>query len=759
MGLTQVCTTRLKGHIEDADTKQKLAGATVLLVELQKEVITDAQGDFVFPNLCEGNYTLRVSHISCQTVEYKIALTKDRHVDIDLPHAKNTLSEVTLNSQVGIANTGLKKELTGRQMEETRGESLASALSKLNGVNMLQTGSTISKPIIHGLHSNRIVTINNGIRQEGQQWGNEHAPEIDPFIANKLTVIKGVDELKFGSDAIGGVVLVEPKALRPTPGYAAEINTAYFSNNQQYVLSGMFEQQLKSLPGLTYRLQGTLKKGANALTPNYRLNNTGSEEKNFSITANWKKNHFSTEIFYSFFDTRVGIFEGSHIGNITDLETAINGERPNNIFLGERTYKIGRPYQDINHQLLKSKSVLETGPIKMSLLMGAQLNERKEFDITRNSETVGAQGDMGIATYTQELSAEYSKARFTHTAGVAAVQQENQYAGRYLIPAYKSAGLGGYYISKWKNEKWNAEAGLRYDQKKINSNRLRADGFEFEFNHFNFSTLGASVNGGYKITDAWKVNSNISLANRAPQVNELLSNGIHHGTATFEEGNIFLKPERSVNINLTNSWVTSNGKVNIELALYRNDINDFIYQQPVPDEPVLTIAGAFPKLRFQQNDAILKGADFSSSIEMVKALRWNLKYSMLRAKNTDSNDWLTRMPADRLQNELSYDFKDAKRFSRTYLSFEHIYVAEQTRIPDEKNGRQDYKIPPPAYGLFQADAGTTVLAGKLPITVSIALKNIFNKSYRDYLNSMRYFSDETGRNLQLRLKIPISKSY
>ena len=121
--------------------------------------------------------------------------------------------------------------------------------------------------MIHGLHSNRILTINNGVRQEGQQWGNEHAPEIDAFIADKLTVIKGVDELKYGSDAIGGVILVQPKPLRTHPGWNAELNAGYFTNNRQYVLSGIYEQQLKKLPALTYRIQGTYKRAAKPIVP------------------------------------------------------------------------------------------------------------------------------------------------------------------------------------------------------------------------------------------------------------------------------------------------------------------------------------------------------------------------------------------------------------------------------------------------------------------------------------------------------------
>jgi len=750
----------LKGHVEDADTRQKLSGASVLLVELNKEIVTDGKGDFIFIELCPGNYTIRVSHVDCEPYEQIFKLAKSRHIDIDLPHAKNTLDEITLTSQKGTANTGFKKELSARDMEETKGLSLAEALSKMNGVNMLQTGSNIAKPIIHGLHSNRILTINNGVRQEGQQWGNEHAPEIDPFIAGKLTVIKGVDELKYGSDAIGGVILIEPKALMNTPGYNAEINTAFFTNNGLYLLSGMFEQQFKKLPAFTYRLQGTYKKGANSATPGYRLNNTGIEEKNFSVTTAWRKNHFSTELYYSFFNTQVGIFEGAHIGNITDLENAISSDAPDRIFTGEKSYRLKRPNQDVYHQLLKSKSVFNTGNHKFNLLIAAQKNDRKEYDIVRNSSTKTPQIDLSIFTFSQELTWEYNKKlKFVHLAGLSAMQQENQYAGRYFIPAYRSAGLGGYYLGKWHNQKWNLEAGVRFDNKQINSNRLLSGGVVFDEYNFAFSTVGSSFNAGYKINEQWKLNTNIALASRAPHVNELLSNGIHHGTATYEVGDILLRPEQSLNLSLNNSWSSQTGNVSFEATVYRNDIRNFIYQQPKPDEPVLTIAGAFPKLVYQQNNVLLQGFDFSSIIQLSKKITWDFKYAMLRAKNTDTDDWLIRMPADRFQNELTFNFNDTKKFFKTYISAAHSYTLEQTRVPDEKNGRQDYKAAPDAYGLVNLDASTTIMLGKKEITFSVAVKNMLNKSYRDYLNSLRYFTDETGRNIQVRIKIPFKHLY
>lgn len=751
----QICTLELKGHIEDADSKQKLAGATVLIDSLGIELTTDDKGDFVFKGLCAGMYRLRISHVGCETIEQDVVLNKNRHVDINLPHLKNTLSEVTINAMTGIQNTGTKSELIGRALDVTKGESLAEALSRINGVTMLQTGSTISKPVIHGLHSNRILTINNGVRQEGQQWGNEHAPEIDPYIAGKLTVIKGVDELKYGSDAIGGVVLIDPKPLLASPGYNAELNAGYFTNNRLYVMSGMFEQQLKSLPAFTYRVQGTYRKAANVTTPNYRLNNTGLEEQNFSLTAGWKKHDLNSELFYSLFNTQLGIFKGAHIGNLADLRDAIATEKPDPVFTGQNTYDIERPRQEARHQLLKWKTILQRGKHKYNLLLSAQINDRKEFDIVRNPSVMTPQLDVSLVTFSEELTREWLTGKaFSHTAGINSVQQENQYAGRYFIPYYKSLNLGGYYILKWNKEKWDLQSGVRFDQKNIRTNRLMADSTVFDEYEFNFSTLGASVNVGYAFTPQLKVNGTVTLSTRAPHVSELLSNGIHHGTATYEVGNINLKEEQSINSSLNVSWRNKDETFSIQGTVYRNQIDNFIYQQPKPDEPVLTIAGAFPKWVYQQNDATLSGTDIATRLIPIKHLTWVLKFSMLRAKNRDLNDWLIRMPADRIQNELTWELDDSKRFSKTFVSAEIIYTAEQIRVPDEKNGEQDYKDAPAAYTLVNATFGTTIELFKLPVTISITARNMFDTVYRDYLNSMRYFTDEMGRNIQLRLKIP-----
>ncbi len=755
----QVCTNTVNGHVEDADTKEKLIGATIQILELNKETTSTANGDFVFDNICEGNYSLIISHVGCVTVTQKLTIKKSVHVEIFLPHQKGTLNTVTVTSTKATTTSGFKKELSGKLLEQTKGLTISEALSKINGVTLLQTGSTVSKPIIHGLHSSRILTINNGVRQEGQQWGNEHAPEIDPFIADKLTVIKGVDELKYGSDAIGGVILVEPKALRTTAGFAAELNTVYFSNNRQYVVSGMYEQQLKAIPALSFRVQGTYKKGANSATPNYRLNNTGSTENNFSLTSGYKKNNFSSELFYSRFDTKLGIFKGSHIGNITDLKAAIAANKPNDVFLGEDTYAIGRPYQAVTHNLIKSKTIVETkNGDKISFLLSAQFNNRSEFDIVRSSRNTSPQLSLDIRTYAEELVWEkHKKNNFVGTAGASFVQQNNTYAGRYFIPNYNLYSYGGYYVEKWQKNKWELQGGIRYDYKNIQTNRLKFNGTVIDYG-FNFSTLASSINAIYKPNTNWRTNIAASLASRAPQVNELLSDGIHHGTATYELGDIFLETEKAINIGAGITYQNDEKTFTAEVNVYNNNINNFIFRQPIPNEPVLTIAGAFPKIIYNQTNAVLRGIDVSTTTTIAKQVDVNIKYSMLRATNKNINDWLILMPADRVSAELNYTFKNNHFFHDSYIATEVQYVFEQTRVPSDKNGLQDYKAPPGAYTIVNLNASTILHFKNFPITFAVGARNLFNTAYRDYLDGFRYFTDETGRNLFVRLKFSLTHS-
>ena len=753
----QSCNQQITGHVIDKDVNENLSGAVVYIASLNKKIVTDKKGNFVFTNICNGEYTIEVSHVSCQNFTKKIVInnTPNTHLDIEMPHSITTLGAATVVGRKELQNTGFKKELSGLALEATKGTSLAQALSNINGVTMLQTGATVAKPVVHGLSGNRLLLINNGVRLEGQQWGNEHAPEVDPFLADQLTVIKGVDELKYGSDAIGGVILVAPKPLRLKAGKSLEVNTGYFTNNKLYYGSAIWEQQLPKLPALTYRLQGTYKRSANSTTPNYRLNNTGLQEANFSGTLRYKKEHWNTELFYSFFATKLGIFSGSHIGNTTDLLTAIAAPQPDPNFTDQQTYTILRPRQEVTHQTIKLKNSYTVGKQKINALVAAQFNNRREYDIVRVSTNTSPQINLQINTLAEDINWDYaSKKNTTGTIGINATQQQNTYTGRYLIPNYTAYTTGAYATNKYTNHQWELQTGIRFDAKTITTKRLKINN-NFSSYTFNYNTGAASANVIYKATNNLKTNVNIALSTRAPYVNELLSDGIHHGTATYEKGELSLKPEQSLYTSWNTTYTSNNDKLHIEALLYTNRINNFIYQQPLPNEPVLTIAGAFPQIKYVQTNATLYGSDITTDITLHRNVQLNTKYSVLYGRNNTTNDWLIYMPNTRVSNEVVWALPQNKTFANSHLTAKWLLVAEQKRVPTKGNSVQDYKAPPSSYGLLQLGYNTTLTNSKCPLTLFVGIENATNKVYREYTNSFRYYSDEVGRNFTLRLKIPI----
>lgn len=751
----QECGLRLSGHIVDQDTREQLVGATILLKETGARSITDEKGDFAFLGLCPGTYTLEVTHISCDSLLQTIKLLRATHLDLLMPHARKVLGEVVVERQKGIQTTGFKKELSGQALEEAKGLSLADALSRLSGVTMLQTGASIAKPVIHGLHGTRILTINNGVRQEAQQWGNEHAPEIDPFIAQKLVVIKGVDELKYGSDAIAGVILIDPRPLKAKKGYYAEANQVLLSNNRQLVSSLLWEERLQKKPAWAYRIQGTFKKGANVATPRYRLNNTATEEKNFSLAAERKKNHLLSEFYYSYFSARVGLFTGSHIGNISDLRAAIAAGTPADVFTGQQTYKIGRPRQEISHHLIKAKNTWTKNGHKVNFLLAGQWNQRNEFDIVRSSTHNRPQLDLSIYTITEEVQWHHpSPGSFSGTAGISLMQQQNNYRGRYIIPNYTAYSGGAYFLEKWNRHRWDIHAGVRLDVKTIETKRLRYNGDTLAYN-FRYHTFAGSIHAQYKPSDHWRFHYHLGLSSRAPYVNELLSDGIHHGTATYERGSILLKPEKALTLSAGILYANPEKSRRAELLLYSNSLRDFIYQEPQPSSPVLTIAGAFPLIQYKQTNALLTGADLNLQMNLLQRVEWQGKFSYLHARNRTLKDWLIWMPANRMSHALTYALPKTAVFYENSFSFEWLHVMEQKNVPGSASGTQDYMPPPGAYSLLHAGGATTIRLAKKSITVGLSVRNLLNKAYRDYLNSMRYYTDEMGRNFILRLKFKL----
>lgn len=774
-GVRSQCVLNITGIIKDADTRNLLESATVTILQLKRTVATDKDGRYNFRGLCPGDYTMRVSHADCQTIDYHFHLKEDLNRNIELAHTEHLLKEVVVVGSASVRSEGITGELKGKELAATKGLTLGESLQRITGVTVLQTGNNIYKPVIQGLHSSRILILNNGIRQEGQQWGSEHAPEIDPYIANRLTVIKGAASVRYGGDAIGGVVLVEPRLLQYKKELNGEVNLAVFSNNRQGVVSAMAEGGFDKNEHTAWRIQGTLKRGGNARTPDYWLKNSGAEEMNMSAAAGWKKKNKGLELFYSVFNSRIGIFSGSHIGNLTDLQHAIRSGEPSEFIKSAGfSYEIDRPYQSVQHHLLKVKAFSEVfDKSRISLILSSQYNTRKEYDITR-SESALPQLQLDLFTNMTDLIWEHFKnQKLKGSMGLNLMHQHNSTNYRYFVPNYNAFDVGLWIAERYQTQNWQFEVGLRYDS------RNRFDITDNDRSPFNILTGNAILPGvpygsrhfsgmsgtgvaAYKFNDNLRLSLTASTAWRAPQVNELFSNGLHHGAARIEKGDADLHPERAYSI--LGSLLFNNEKWEAEVGIYNKWINDFIYL--VPTSPaLLTIRGAFPAFVFAHTDARLTGLDLSLARMLGNHFRTHVKASLLRAYDRSADTWLIQMPSDRYDIDLEYIFIDGKKFTQSSIKLGVQHVTEQTRVPPAGNIAvtgpdgtvamlSDYASPPPAYTLANLEASTNIIFSKRAVGLVFSVNNVFNTRYRDYMNAFRYFAMDRGRNISFKIKIP-----
>lgn len=750
------CQLSISGVVLDTDTHEPLLYANIVLVEINRVAVANDNGQYTIDSLCAGTYTLTCSHLGCETVSQTLYLTQNTTFNFNLPHATNVLHEVVIKSErTNAPISQVRNELNKRQLDEVKGKSLGEALANINGVSTLQTGQTIVKPVINGLHSQRILIMNNGVRQEGQQWGTEHAPEIDPFTAGKLTVIKGANAVQYGSDAIGGVILVEPKPLPTEPGVGAEVNAITASNGRGGTLAGLIEGKFKRLTAFSWRLQGSAQRSGNLKTPNYYLKNTGTEQYNFSTALAYRRNNFTTNLFYSQYNAKVGIFAGAHIGNLTDLQTAFNSPTP--LVSANFDYAINRPRQAINHQLLRLKTSYNTAKLgDISLSVARQFNARLEYDSHRpynDSLTNANKAELRfyITTYSADAVWQHPhKKNLSGTIGISTLYQQNQFGGRFFIPEFNAFTNGLFAIEHWHHKKWHLEAGLRYDHRHMQVFLPEKENVYPENPQYTYQTMSATTGVIYQPKTNLQLNANFGTAWRAPHVSELFSNGVHHGSASFEVGDATMVPEKAYNTIAGLTYNTTNQKLRLQTNIYCNLINNFIYLQP-QNTAILTIRGAFPVFAYKQTNALLTGIDWQMSYQLTQTLKVNHKGSYLYAYDRKQHQFLVMMPPTRLETGAEYQLHNTKHFTDNYVSVSVQTVFEQKNVPPNS----DFVPPPAGYTLLNAQIGTNFAIKKQNIKIGLSGNNLLNTTYRDYLDRFRYFADAIGTNVSLRITVPI----
>ncbi len=751
------CSCVLEGNVTSKETKESIPGAYIYIKGTNKFAQSDSKGFFRIPSLCPGNYTLICQMSSFETVEIPVSIQDEvkHNENFSLSSHEEHLQEVVVSGKKTESSAQLRGRLSKDERAERDGLGLGEMLKGISGVQSLQTGSTISKPVIHGMHSARILILNQGVRQEGQQWGSEHAPEIDPFVSKNIQVIKGPAGLRYGGDAIGGIVMMEPDALPDTAGIKAELQSIFFSNGRQGVLSGSIQGGIAQSKGWGWRVQGTLKNGGNTRTADYYLANTGIQEQNFSAALGYKNSKWTNDLFISHFHSVIGIFAGSHIGNINDLQSSIARKRPLSIFTpDEFSRRIERPNQDVLHTLGKVKLQYQlTNGSAIRTTLAGQNDERLELDVLR-----AGRGVNNLRFLLQTLNGEIlldesnSSKNWKAQVGINFQFQGNLTSGREvsrpiltssLLPNYFQNTFGIFGIERLVKEKYELEIGARIDEKMIEIHRPRVSYSNIILREKN-RYLGISGSLGLKYHWSEKLENHFIVARafRAPGVNELFSYGVHHGAAAFEIGDPNLRGETAYNLSMNTLYTPKNLK--IELGIYHNYIQNFIYLRPMVNrgEAVyfVTVRGAFPAFSYEQIHAVFQGIDAQVAYQITPRIALEQKTSIVQAYNTSGNfTYLVNIPANRFEYNVSYKWMQEKQ----YVNIGLIQVSRQNRVEPGS----DYAEPPPGYFLVQANWGLSLKRMDLGLRISNAL----NTSYRDYLNRFRYYTDDQGRNISFRI--------
>ena len=784
VALAQDCQNTLSGQVIDFHTGEPLVNAVVYFRESGKFSYTDDAGEFEIKNLCTGKKQVEVTHPQCEKIQKNISIVEgDNSENFRLEHHLEELNTVKISGKKGNQNTtatAQEASLTQETLESYSSKNLGDALEEVSGVSTLKTGNSIVKPIIQGFHSSRVMMVNHGVQMQDQEWGMEHAPNIDINSIGKLSVVKGAAALEYGGSAVGGAVIADAPNIPLKDSLFGKTIGSGSSNGRGGSLSTSLTKSYQN--GWYGRVQGTLKKFGDRRAPDYALSNTGNTEQDFSLQVGLDKFGYGFDAYYSLYNSEIGILRPSHIGNAGDLVTAINSQEPN--FISDFSYDLNPPRQDLQHHLAKIEGYKRfSGFGKLTAQYSFQQNERLEFDIRRGDDKDKPAVDLELTTHQFKTVFNVDERNYYSLKFVLQAGFQNNFADpdtgvRRLIPDYDQTDFGGFVSGDYQfNDNWQAEAGFRLDYRHLDSkkfyliNRWERLGYDQGFSDliidevnsqyltnpvFDFTTPSATAGVNYSWNKKYSLKLNYSLAGRPPNPAELFSDGLHHSSATIEFGDLRIDPEYSHKVTLGFQRKAKDWQ--FDITPYVNSVKDFINIEPTG--LLTTIRGAFPVWEFKQIDAFLAGIDIDARYKFDEDFQFNTQFSYVYGQNTTKAKPLINMPPANWKNTLGYKNAHWNNFN---LSLSGNWTFRQTRYPDNnftfesiQNGQNtvqlvDISTPPDAYFLMDFNAGIefrSFSTGSLQVNLNV--NNILNTNYRNYLNRQRYYADELGRNFNLQ---------
>ena len=791
---------KLTGRITDQKTGEAIAGATIYIPELKTGAIADGNGAYSIDNLPKATVIVQVSFLGYKSVVEKIDLSKNTIGNFVLEQAITEMNEVvvtgTLRATEITRNPIPMVTLGKKDLQQNLSTNIIDAIAKLPGVSAVTTGPNVSKPFIHGLGYNRVLTLFDGVRQEGQQWGDEHGIEVDENAVDRIEIIKGPASLTYGSDALAGVVNLLPAPPVPGGTLKGSAETYFETNNGLIGASAVLAGNKNGLiwGGVISHKQATDYQN------NYdgRVYGTAFNETDLSGYVGLNKKWGYSDLNFSVFNDLQEIPDGSRDSvtrKFTKQITEADTFRPIVPNSELNSYKITVLHQLVQHYRLYSSNNFIIGKSKLGVILGYQENIRREFSHPQFPDIPGLYLDLKTFTYDIKYSIPESKGWET-TIGINGMYQRNLNKGtEFIIPDYSQFDAGPFILATKTLNRLDISAGVRYDVRMFKNDQMftrpnPVTGFDMQvnlpdtakaahpFNSFNhtFSGVSASFGATYKITKRLLVKSNIARGFRAPNIAEISANGVHPGTLIYQIGNTSFKPEFSLqeDLGVSYRWDHISGDIDI----FNNNISNYIFNQKLlnhsgSDSVIIKGNQTF---KFQQAKAQIYGWEANLDIHPYDWLHFENSISVTYALNkggngmhvTDSSKYLPLIPPLHTNTELRANIlKKFKHFSSVFFKVGMEYFATQNRIYSANNT----ETPTPGYVLYNAGIGADITnsKGKVLFSFNIVGNNITDVAYQSNLSRLKYFEEypnnptgrsgiyDMGRNISFKIIVPFNR--
>jgi iron complex outermembrane receptor protein len=793
----------IKGTVKDKLTGTGLAGASIFMHVINASALTNEDGSFAIVVPDSVSYELEITLVGYSKT--KVTGNSSTALHITLTRTSASLEEVVIT---GVSKATLIREnpvpiatVSAAKIEKTMESNIIDVLMKnVPGLNTVKTGPNISKPFIRGLGYNRVLTLYDGIRQEGQQWGDEHGIEVDAYNIEKAEVIKGPSSLMFGSDALAGVVSLFPNVPKDKDGKLHGKFTKEYQSNNGLIGNGL--RLNYSNDHWSYALRGSYRLAKNYTnTVDGRVYNTGFSEKNFAALVGYNNDKLSSNFNFTLYDNLQGIPDGSRDslsrkftkqideGSLDDID-----RRPIVTDAELNGYALSPLHQHIQHYRFYNNTRYVFTTSNLELMLGLQQNIRREFCHPMAPEQAALFVRLNTLNYNIKYNTHYFS-NIDFTIGVNGMLQNNKSkdATDFPIPDYNLRDIGSYICATWKHEKWTLIGGIRHDTRIMRTSDMYIgsnpdNGFNKQFflpdtagSVLQFPALqktfaGVSLSAGatYKLSENISVKANIAKGYRAPNITELASNGLDPGAHIIYLGNSNFSPEFNLQEDIGVDF--SSKDATASLSFFNNNVQHYIYFSQLTDGAgnPLTDAQGNKTFQYQQEAAQLYGMEASLSIhpQQLKGFMVSNHFSAVYGFNKNDNykgkgvdgEYLPFIPPLKLLSSISQEIKTkSSLIPSVSLQADIDYNARQDRFLQSYNTETASK----AFTLFNVSVGTVInYSKKNSLQFYLQVNNIFNTAFQSGLSrlkSFEYYSQSPtgrlgiygmGRNVCMKVIVP-----